>query len=179
MAWQYRPGQWLARYLEAPNEQLALLMQTTLRYDPYRERWEKRLAKYFLFHLRIGARAGAEAPIRRNVGAVLRELGLADVFDHRNPERTVRRFEAAMDRLREDGQIGSWRLTDESRAWWQARRPARGWLNDWLGAGGTGGVATMEVTPAAAAVAQYRPLAERARRASLPRAPRRGKRGGS
>jgi hypothetical protein len=161
VAWQYRPGQWLGRYLEPPNEQLALLMQTTLRYDPYRERWEKRLAKYFLFHLRIGAKGGA-SPLRRNVGAVVWELGLAEAFDRRNPERTAKRFEGAMDRLRDDGHIGGWGFTDESRRWW-ARRPARGWLEAWFGVDGRGGVATMLVTPAAAAVAQYRRLARHAR----------------
>lgn len=167
VAWRFRPGRWVAPYLEAPNQQLALLLQRALGYDPYRERWEKRLARYFFFHLRIKATAGAEAPTRRNVGAVLHELGLADAFDRRNPERTVRRFAAAMDRLRDDGQIGGWRLTDEAQAWYDGARTARGWLDDWFGVEGKGGVAVMEVTPPAAAVEQYQRLAARAQQARL------------
>jgi hypothetical protein len=92
VAWRYAPGPWLTPFLAPPNRQTALLIQQALRYDPYRERWEKRLARYFTFHLRMDARRAAR--LVRRIGPLLEELNLP--VDHRHPERTRTRFEAAL-----------------------------------------------------------------------------------
>jgi hypothetical protein len=156
VAWRFRPGRWIDRHLEQPNAQLALLMQRSLEYDPYRERWEKRLARYFLFHLRISEAARGGAPLRRRVDPMLRELHLDEWLDRRHPDRTVKRFEKAMHKLREDGQIGAWAYTPESRAALD-RLPARNWLDEWLQR------AVVEVEIPVVAQEQYARLATRAR----------------
>ncbi len=124
VAWRYQPGKWLETFIEGPNRHMAWLCQQTLRYDRYHEQWEKRLARYFMFHLRINA-AGGGGSIVRGVGNLIRELGLS--IDERNPDRTCDRFEKAMNRLADDGQIESWGYTDATAL------PARKWLETWLG----------------------------------------------
>lgn len=131
VAWHYRPGRWIEPFLEAPNRQVAILLQKALMYDPYRRLWEKRLARYFTFHLRIGART--PTPLRRKIGGIMEELSLP--IDQRNPERTRQRFEAALHRLRDDALIASWEYTGEAQAALSpSNLPARGWLATWLDA---------------------------------------------
>jgi hypothetical protein len=156
VAWRYRPGRWIDRYLQKPNLQMAVLMQRSLEYDPYRERWEKRLSRYFLFHLRISEGDAGGQPLRRRVGPVLQELHLDEWLDRRHPERTVRRFEKAMNRLRDDGQIGGWGYTPEARAKVE-QLPSRGWLDEWLAQ------AAIAVDAPPVAQARYARLAQRAR----------------
>ncbi len=110
IAWRYKMGTWLTRFLDGPNRQVAWLCQQALKYDPVQERWEKRLARFFTLHLlRINATRSA-ASITRNVGKLISELGLP--VEARNPERTRKRFEQALDRLVADKQIGMWRYAD-------------------------------------------------------------------
>ena len=154
MAWRYRPGRWVDRYLDKPNRQTALLLQRTLQYDPYRDRWEKRLARYFLFHLRINEGDGGSEPLRRIAGQLIEELNLLEFVDRRNPRRTVDRFEKAMGQLLDDGQIGSWEYTDKAQAKLKDL-PARNWLDAWLAA------AAITVAAPKAGQEQYAALAER------------------
>ncbi len=126
IAWRYVPGPWLTPFLTSPNRQVAVLMQQALRYDPYRQRWEKRLARYFTFHLRMDARNGR--PLVRRIGPLLDELHLP--VDRRHPERTRVRFETALQRLARDGVIGAWDYTPEAHDT-LATLPSRGWLERW------------------------------------------------
>ena len=87
---------------------------------------------------------------------MLRELHLDEWLDHRNPDRTVKRFKRAMHKLREDGQIGAWAYTPELRAALD-RLPARHWLDEWLQR------AVVEVEIPVVAQEQYARLATRAR----------------
>jgi len=155
VAWRYRPGRWVDRYLDKPNRQMALLLQRTLQYDPYRDRWEKRLARYFLFHLRINEGDGKAEPLHRYAGKLIKELNLIEFVDRRNPMRTVERFEKAMNHLQDDGQIGSWKYTNEAQAKLDDL-PARNWLDAWLAA------AAITITVPKAVQEHYAALAERA-----------------
>jgi hypothetical protein len=127
IAWRYHLGQCITEFLAAPNRQVAQLMQQVLEYDPYRQSFEKRLGRYFTIHHRIGA--SYKAPLRRKVGGLFDELYLP--INKSDPSRTMKRFEAAMDRLVTDGVLGGWTYTAESKARLQ-KLPARGWLPDWL-----------------------------------------------
>jgi hypothetical protein len=140
VAWRYQLGRCIRDYLKRPNRQVAQLMQRVLQYDPYHERWEKRLAIYFTIHHRISA--SYKTPLRREVGGLLKELRLP--INARDPSKTLRRFEHAMGRLSEDGIIPSWRYTDRAKI---DRLPARGWLTDWL-------ACVVEVPPARRALAE-------------------------
>lgn len=135
IAWRYAPGAWLAPFLTSPNRQVALLLQQTLRYDPYRHRWEKRLARYLAFHLRMDAKN--ERPLVRRIGPLLDELHLP--MDRRHPERTRARFEAALHRLARDGVVDGWDYTAQARGV-LATLPSRGWIEWWRGT-------TVSITP--------------------------------
>jgi len=143
IAWRYSPGTWLAPFLTVPNRQVALLMQQALRYDPYRQRWEKRLARYLTCHLRMDAKNGR--PLVRRIGPLLDELHLP--VDRRHPERTRGRFETALHRLARDGVIDGWDYTGEARGV-LATLPSRGWLEWWRGT-------TITITPSRAIQDRY------------------------
>lgn len=128
VAWRYRPGPWLTPFLVRPNRQTAPLARQVLRYDPYHQRWEKRLGRYLTFHLRMDARRGGGAPLVRQIGLLLDEMHLP--MDRRHPERTRARCEAALSRLARDGVIGAWSYTLAARTA-LAGLPARGWLERW------------------------------------------------
>jgi hypothetical protein len=125
VAWRYKPGTWAAPFLAAPNLHFALLCQTTLQYDPYREQWEKRLARYFMFYLRIsGGPNYGGTTIRRAVGDLLTELELP--LDTTNPQRTRKRFEQALARLVADRVIDAWDYAKDN-----PELPRRSWLPAW------------------------------------------------
>jgi len=123
VAWRYQIGTWLAPFLHAPNRQTAILFQQVLKYDPYHEQWEKRLAAYFTLHLRIDWTKNR--PLRRRIGPLLRELNLPD--NERYPERTKTRFEKAMKSLVAKGVLGSWDYVLDG----DGQLPSRKWLERW------------------------------------------------
>lgn len=142
IAWRYQPGTWLKPFLEGPNRQMTWLFQQVLRYDPHNEQWEKRLARYFMFHLRINSAGGGAAIVRR-IGTLITELSLP--VDQRNPGRTMQRFERAMEQLQRDQQIDSWQYVEGNPA-----LPPRGWLETWLSWSVRVSVAALTRVPAAA-----------------------------
>ena len=124
IAWRYQFGSWIDPFLKGPNRQIAWLLQQVLGYDPYHETWEKRLARYFTFHMRMNA-AGGGTSIIREVGDLINELSLP--VDYRNPEKTKQRLERAMKRLVDDGQIDEWDYLEDI-----AQLPPRKWIEIWL-----------------------------------------------
>ena len=124
IAWRYQFGSWSDPFMKGPNRQIAWLLQQVLGYDPYHETWEKRLARYFTFHMRMNA-AGGGVSIVREVGSLIGELSLP--VDYRNPEKTKQRLERAMNRLVDDGQIDDWAYLEDI-----AQLPPRKWIEVWL-----------------------------------------------
>ncbi|MBX6361617.1 MAG: hypothetical protein IRZ03_16240 [Acidobacterium ailaaui] len=118
IAWLIQPGDGLREYL-ARFPSFSYLCRKAISYDPYRELWEKRLARYFFFHLRFNG--GGE--LHRAVGTLLETNSLP--VDKRNPERTRARLEQALDRLVADHFIDEWHYAE------QVKLPARGWLAIW------------------------------------------------
>jgi hypothetical protein len=128
IAWYYRPGS----CLDVPvrkNAKVAWLLQQALRYDPYHEKWEKRLARYFMFQLRLNSAFGGTT-IQRSIHDILQEAGLFSFINHNDPIRTRRQFEAAMRTLMEHGHISEWSEARYLAA--MEKHPARGWLDMWL-----------------------------------------------
>lgn len=123
IAWRYSLGTWFDQMLGEPTKQIAWLCQQVLHYDPLKQIWEKRLARYFLFHLRLYASGGGT--ITRSLGTIINDLSLS--VDQRHPERTRKRFEQAMQRLEEDRQIESWAYAHDNE-----RLPRAHWLEIWL-----------------------------------------------
>jgi hypothetical protein len=128
VAWYYRPGTSLEGLLLGPNYRAAWLLQQALRYDPVHERWEKRLARYFTFQLRMNPDFGG-ATITRTIGAMIDELALP--INTSDPSKTKERFERAMNRLKENGIISSWGPEDQYQRDMESR-PRYNWLPWWL-----------------------------------------------
>jgi hypothetical protein len=124
IAWRYQLGSWIDPFLKGYDRQIAWLLQQVLSYDPYHETWEKRLARYFTFHMRITTMGGGISIVRQ-VGSLINELSLP--VDYRNPEKTKKRFEKALKRLVDDGQIDEWNYMEDL-----SLLPPRKWLETWL-----------------------------------------------
>jgi DNA-binding XRE family transcriptional regulator len=121
----FRPGTVFAHFLFGPGRQTALLAAQALRYDPYRQTWEKRLARYLSYQWRCKARAGHYwQPFR--VATLLAAAGA--MLDHRDPARTRTRLEKTLDTLLQDKVIAAWQYERWDEAW-AARR---GWAQHWL-----------------------------------------------
>lgn len=128
VAWYYQPGASLEGLLTSPNYRAAYLLQQALRYDPLHERWEKRLARYCTFQLRINAEFGGTT-IKRTIGNLLNELALS--VNESDPKKTRSRFERAMNRLKSDGIISSWGPEERYQQVMQ-KLPRYNWLPAWL-----------------------------------------------
>lgn len=122
---RFRPGDVFARYLGGPGRQVALLSAAALAYDPYREVWEKRLAKYLSWKWKAGARSGHHQPYR--VDTLLERAG-QEVKASR-PLRTRERLEKALDRLHGDGVIAGWQY---DRFHDRLANSREGWVKGWL-----------------------------------------------
>ena len=121
----FRPGEVFARFLAGPGSHTALLSATALRYDPYRQQWEKRLARYLSWQWRITAGSTRSAlPFR--VAAL---LGAVNRTPNRGrPGVTRARLEQALDTLQRDGVIIGWRY----EGWDEPQAAVRGWIDVWL-----------------------------------------------
>ncbi len=116
------PGTWAQAYKELGLRPFGLLMKKALEYNPYRERPQKRLAKYFAFHYRWNA---ATPTLRRTVADLLETAGIEP--EPANPQRTKSRLHKALDRLQADGVVGRWNAVIDD-----TKLPAKGWLPHWL-----------------------------------------------
>ncbi len=123
VAWRYQLGSWLDPFLQGANRQVAWLLQQVLSYDPYHQMWEKRLGRYFTFHMRMDPRGGTT--ITREIGMLIEELSLP--INHRDPEKTRQRMEKALKYLVSDGIISAWNYHAEN-----PKLPSRKWLETWL-----------------------------------------------
>ena len=128
IAWYFRPGSSLQTFLTGSNYRAAWLLQQALCYDPYHEQWEKRLARYYTFQMRMNVEFGG-VTIKRAIGALIDELALS--LNSMHPSKVKIRFEQAMSRLVHDGIISSWGPADQYE---QAikRLPRYDWLKEWL-----------------------------------------------
>lgn len=121
LAVRIMPGQWAEAYWELGLRWVGLLAQKALYYDPYRQRPEKRLAKYLAFQYRINAGAAAR---NLKVGELLEIAGLDQ--DPARPERVRTRLHAALDTLAKDGVMARWEYPADAPS-----LPARKWLDRW------------------------------------------------
>jgi hypothetical protein len=150
IAWQYKPGNWARPFLRKEFRQTALLVKRSLQYDPYREDWEKRLARYLTFHWRIEAKyANYDQPYR--VGTLLAAINKEPNL--RFPHRTRNRLEKALDRLQQDDVISCW----EYGTWDEGTLPPKNWLPTWL-------KWTVQVSPPPVVFEHYKHLSKKNRK---------------
>ncbi len=119
VAWRFRIGPWHQPFLTGANRQMALITRTALKYEA---QFEKRLARYCIFHLRMNSGGGQ---ITRKLQTIFDELHLS--INQSDPQKTRDRFEKAMNRLVTDNQIAEWHYSET-----YGDLPSRGWLPTWL-----------------------------------------------
>jgi hypothetical protein len=137
----FQPGEVFARFLMGPGNQTALLSAKALKYDPYRQTFEKRLARFLSWQWRVTALGGHARPYR--VAELLDAVG--QEIDVRHPNWTRERLEKALDTLQEDGVIAHWQYD----RWDEAAVERRGWAALWR-------ESTLLIDPPAAVVDHYR-----------------------
>ncbi len=151
---KYRPGDLFAHFLLGPGRQTAIMSAKAVQYDPYRQKWEKRLARYLSWQWRIQAsRTGYSRPYR--VNTLLEVVG--EENGPQRPHLIRNRLEKALDCLQDDKLIASWQYEH-----WDEEMGGRpGWLQDWR-------EATLLIEPPANIAESYRSL-ERHQEASAAR----------
>jgi len=103
----FRPGKVFGQFLFGPGRQTALLSARALSYDPYREAWEKRLARYLSWHWKAHrVQDHHRYPATTLLQAIDPNLGSR--YSQRNRER----LEKALDKLQADQVIGDWSYSD-------------------------------------------------------------------
>jgi len=110
----FRPGQVFAYFLAGPGRQTALLSAKALQYDPYRQKWEKRLTRYLSWQWRCTARSGnylqpfAVTTLLSAIGIAVNRRRLTEQRDH---------LEHALDTIQHDHAIATWQYAQECDDW--------------------------------------------------------------
>ena len=120
----FQPGHLFAQFLFGPGRQIALLSAKAVQYDPYRQKWEKRLARYLSWQWRIYARRGEYVRPYR-VETLLDAVG--GEVNWRYPAKTRERLEKALDTLQADKVIAAWQYD----RWEEKVVEQRGWVSIW------------------------------------------------
>lgn len=121
----FRPGEVFAHYLMGPGSQTALLSARALKYDPYRQVSEKRLARFLSWQWRTAGVSNKQTRLYR-VQTLLDAVGKQT--DPRYPHRTRDRLEKALDTLKDDAVIAAWHY----EGWDESVAAKRGWIVHWL-----------------------------------------------
>ncbi|MFS0816060.1 helix-turn-helix transcriptional regulator [Lysinibacillus sp. 1P01SD] len=114
-----------SKYLYGSGRQIALLPIQTLYYNPYSQKWEKRLARYFSWRWRTQARKGNFLQPNK-IRTLLDAIG--EKVNERTPSRTRDRLENALDQLLEDGVLSAWHY----HKWEEKIVNHKGWVHIWL-----------------------------------------------
>lgn len=123
----FQPGHLFSQFLFGPGRQTALLSAKAVQYDPYRQKWEKRLARYLSWQWRVKAR-NSDYSRPYKVATLLEAVG--EGLNARRPALTRERLEKALDTLQADGVIASWHYL----RWNEQIASQKGWGQEWLNA---------------------------------------------
>ncbi len=120
----FRPGKAFAAFLLGSGRHL--LFQKALQYDPYRKKWEKRLARYLSWQWGVSAAEG-DFVQSHDIAALLNAVG--EPANDRYPAKTRGRLETALATLLADGIIAAWHYAEDP-----VLGDRRRWLAAWFGA---------------------------------------------
>ena len=101
----FKPGKIFAHFLFGPGRQTALLSAKAIQYDPYRQKWEKRLTRYLSWQWRCDAK-NINQSRKFRVSTLLEAVG--EPVNERYPNKTKERLEKALDLLLVDQVIIGW-----------------------------------------------------------------------
>jgi len=125
-----RPGELLANFLYGSKKSSGLLAMKTLQYNPVKQKYHKRLARYLSWQWRIRQK-GADYVRPYSIGGdkgLLNVMGLED--NPRYASRIKEQFEDVLDTLREDQVIKDWRYVDFEETMVEKNKP---WFEEhWL-----------------------------------------------
>ncbi len=121
----FRPGEVFAYFLMGPGHQTALLSAKALKYDYYRQVWEKRLARYLSWQWRTQARTGEYLRPYRVITLI---EAVGEGVNHRKPSLTRDRLEKALDVLQSDEVVRMWQYD----RWDESAASSRGWVHEWV-----------------------------------------------
>jgi len=121
----FQPGKLFAQFLFGPGRQTALLSAKAVQYDPYRQKWEKRLARYFSWQWRIQSRHGSYTRPYRVITLL---EAVEEELNTKRPTITRERLEKALDTLQEDKVLANWQYD----RWDEKLVEQRGWALSWL-----------------------------------------------
>lgn len=144
----YRPGDLFATYLLGPGAKTTLLSARALKYDPYRQQLEKRLARFLSWQwIAQGEIAGLRRDRREERWRAFQVGTLLDAaakrIDRSRPAVTRERLEHCLDTLLTDDVIAAWQYEDWDEEW--SRR--HGWADTWR-------ASIVLIAPPAAVIAQ-------------------------
>lgn len=124
--WNVRLGDVFARFLFGAGRETALIAKKALEYDPYRQKWEKRLTRYFSYLWRVRQARGSFAePVC--IKTILDELCLSEGL---RPGWVKDRLEKALDLLQADGIVKIWQYEDGTEV--EGLVGKKGWFPLWL-----------------------------------------------
>jgi hypothetical protein len=115
----FQPGRAMAAFLLGPGRSTALMSVRALSYDPYRQKWEKRLCRYLAWQWRCRAREGNYFQVFSVRG--LLEIGCREGYDRRRESWQRNRLERALGTLRGDGVIAAYQYDEDLRGWLDCR----------------------------------------------------------
>jgi DNA-binding XRE family transcriptional regulator len=123
-SFRFQPGVLFGTYLFGPGRQTALLSAQAIQYDPYRQKWEKRLARYLSWQWRVQARrSDYMRPYR--VSTLLDAVGTEDYKNR--PDRIRERLERTLDVLEQDEVISRWQYD----RWDENDADQQNWFEIW------------------------------------------------
>lgn len=129
IAWRIQLGDVLAPFFLGSGRQVARLSAKALEYNPFKQKVEKRLTRYFSWQWRIRATAGdMTRPFK--VKTLVEEVGRELNRNRQNPNRPVERLEKALDVLTADGVITAWQYQDG----FDVPYTEKGYYEKWLAA---------------------------------------------
>ena len=121
----FRPGKVFANFLFGIGRQTALLSAQALKYNPYNQAPEKRMARYLSWQWRCQASNGCGPKIYR-VSTLLDVIG--EPPNLRRPGRSRDRLEKLFDVLLKDQIVAGWQY----ERWHEDSALQQGWFDDWL-----------------------------------------------
>jgi hypothetical protein len=109
--WRYTPGSWADLF--PFDQQFASLGVGLIRYNPYKEKWERRLGIYAALHLRLAGMT----PVTRTIHQVFEHTNLAEEVEttyRAYPGKALARLRKALNRVVADNHLGGWSIDGHS-----------------------------------------------------------------
>lgn len=137
-------GDLFADFLNGSNRQVKLLPKIAIEYNPYQQKWEKKLIRYLSWRWRTQARKASYLQPHK-ISTLLEKLAMP--LQSQTPSRIRDRLEKALDTLLSEGVISFWQYDQ----WDESTMTKKGWIKIWK-------EATVLISPSDEVLKYYQPL---------------------